>query len=159
MASRTGFRPKGTDGSDFSHRERVAEHIKISAQTKPKLKRVVRLQIPLLVLCLTVGLLVKYDYPSLLCFSGYLAAIPLGFFALDKNSSTYMNMYGVCCSMLGVFPMTYLLYLSLWTGMVSEYRYLRIAEALMVVSVNVCGMFFAKQLLVAWSVGTSTKRR
>ena len=55
--------------------------------------------------------------------------------------------------------MTYLLYLSLWTGMVSEYRYLRIAEALMVVSVNVCGMFFAKQLLVAWSVGTSTKRR
>lgn len=38
MASRDGPRAVGTDGSDFSHRQRVASHYKESVQWKGKLK-------------------------------------------------------------------------------------------------------------------------
>jgi hypothetical protein len=38
MSSRTGPRASGTDGSDFSHREKVASHYKDSVKWKSKLK-------------------------------------------------------------------------------------------------------------------------
>ena len=38
MASRAGPRATGTDGSDFTHRERVASHYKESVLWKAKLK-------------------------------------------------------------------------------------------------------------------------
>lgn len=38
MASRDGPRAVGTDGSDFTHRQRVASHYKESVQWKGKLK-------------------------------------------------------------------------------------------------------------------------
>ena len=38
MASRDGPRASGTDGSDFTHRQRVASHYKESVQWKAKLK-------------------------------------------------------------------------------------------------------------------------
>ena len=151
MASTVGPRAKGTDGSDFLHRERVATHYKQSAEFKPKLKSVLQLQILCSLMCLVVGLIVKYDYPCLLCFSGYLWGIPLGFMALSRNNPTYINFYGVCCSLLGVFPMVYVLYLSLWTGLVNEYRYVRLTLAVAVVLVNTYGMHLAKTLMNVWT--------
>ena len=38
MASRDGPRAAGTDGSDFTHRQRVASHYKESVQWKGKMK-------------------------------------------------------------------------------------------------------------------------
>ena len=39
MASRAGPRAAGSDGSDFQHRERVADHYKMSAEIKVKIKK------------------------------------------------------------------------------------------------------------------------
>lgn len=154
MASNVGPRAKGTDGSDFSHRERVASHYQRSAEFKAKLKQILQLQVLCGIVCLGVGLVVRYDYTALLSFSGYLFGLPLGFLALRRNNSTYMNLYGCCCSILGVFPMVYLLYMCLWTGMVDKLRYIRIAMAISVVLSNTTGMFFAKHLMGAWTVNT-----
>nr|AII98102.1 BLTX780 [Nephila pilipes] len=38
MAARGGTRAKGTDGNDFSHREKVASHYQISSDNKRRLK-------------------------------------------------------------------------------------------------------------------------
>lgn len=159
MASRVGPRPDGTDGSDFSHRERVASHYKQSAELKPKLSRILKLQIVCGVLCLVLGLAVSYDYPSLLCFIGYLIGLPLAHLALRSNSYTYINLYGCCCSMLGVFPMLYTLYTSLWTGAVTSYRYPRLGLALIVIVVNTMGMYIARSLMTVWSAARQQTRR
>jgi len=81
----------GTDGTDFSHRERVATRYQASAETKPKLKRILQVQTLCAVVCFAIGLLVKYDFPSLLCFAGYLIGIPLCYLALNQNNVTYIN--------------------------------------------------------------------
>ncbi len=159
MAARVGARAQGTDGSDFTHREQVARHYQTSAVMKPKLRKVLLVQALCAVVCLTVGVLVKYDIASLVCFAGYLCGVPMCYFALQRNSVTLINLYGTSCSVLGVFPMCYLLYLSLWSGVVTKYRYVRIAEAIVVLAVNMAGMYFAKALLEAWSSRTQQKRR
>ena len=51
MSSRSGPRPSGTDGSDFSHREKVAAHYKDSVKWKSKLK----LNLSLHLLCIVLG--------------------------------------------------------------------------------------------------------
>ena len=160
MASRAGPRPGGTDGSDFSHRERVASHYKQSAELKPKLNKVIKLQIVCAVMCLVLGIAVSYDYVALICFTGYVLGLPLAHMALKSNSYMYINLYGCCCSLLGVFPMVYLLYTSLWSGVVDKYRYPRLGMAVMVILVNTVGMYIAKNLMSAWATGVKqTKRR
>ena len=49
MASRDGPRASGTDGSDFSHRQRVASHYKESVLWKGKLKACLCLHLFLIV--------------------------------------------------------------------------------------------------------------
>ena len=151
MASNVGPRARGTDGSDYLHRERVASHYTISAKIKPQLGKVFLLQMLCAVLCLGLGLIVYFDFVCLVTFSGYVCGIPFGYLALKRNNSSYMNIYGCCCSLLGVFPMVYLLYTSLWTGYVSDYRYLRLLLAAVVVLCNTTGMYFSKRLMEAWT--------
>ena len=158
MAARIGPRARGTDGSDFTHRERVADHYTISATLKPKLRKVLLVQILSASLCLFIGLQLKYDIPSLMVFTGYVIGIPLCYLALKKNNASLINLYGVCCSLLGVFPMVYVLYSSLWPGVVSDYRYIRLAEAVVVILVNCWGMFFAKNLMSAWTPRTPARK-
>ena len=156
MASSVGPRAKGTDGSDFSHRERVASHYRRSAEFKSKLKRVMKLQVLCAMMCLVVGLAVRFDYTCLISFSGYVCGLPLGFLALRHNNPSYMNIYGCCCSLLGVFPMVYLLYSTLWTGVVEQFRYVRMAVAVAVILSNGAGTFFAKNLMEVWTANTRT---
>jgi hypothetical protein len=151
MASSVGPRAQGSDGSDYSHRERVASHYKKSAELKPKLRRVLQLQVLSAIMCLAVGVAVRYDFTFLITFSGYVCGLPLAFLALKRNNHTCLNLYGCCCSMLGVFPMIYLLYSSLWTGMVEKHRYIRQGVAAMVVILNTFGLGYAKGLMNAWS--------
>ena len=159
MASSVGPRAKGSDGSDFSHRERVASHYKISAEMKPKLKKILMFQLLCAGMCLSVGLVVRYDFISLLCFFGYACGLPLAFYALKNNSATCINLYGVCCSLLGVFPCAYVVYSSLWTGAVQDYRYVRLALCLPVVLANTLGMFCAKQLMAAWTSSNTARSK
>ena len=156
MASNVGPRARGSDGSDFAHRERVASHYQQSAEFKPKLRRILQLQCLCALMCLAVGLVVRYDYICLINFIGYLFGLPLGFLALKNNNPTYINLYGTSCSILGVFPMLYLLYMSLWTGAVDQFRYVRLGVGVTVILANGVGMFYAKNLMTAW---TATVRR
>ena len=151
MAGKEGPRARGTDGSDFEHREQVASHYHHSVTLKSRLKNLLYAQAALAVVCLAVGILVHYDYPFLLCFSGYLVGIPLAYFSLKKNNVNFINTYGTACSMLGVFPMAFVLYLCAWTGAITRYRYLRMGAAAAVVVVNAMGMYVAKNLMKTWS--------
>lgn len=153
------MRGQGTDGSDFTHREQVARRYQTSAVMKTRLRRVLPVQVLCAIVCLTVGLLVRYDVPSLLCCAGYVCGIPLCHFALQRNSVTLINLYGTSCSLFGVLPMFYLLYLSLWTGALTEYRYVRLAEAVCVIAVNMGGMYFAKALMGVWSSTSQQQKR
>ena len=158
MASSVGPRAGGTDGSDFSHRETVARHYQKSAELKPKLRRILQLQMLSALVCLAVGLWTKYDFACLLSFSGYACGLPFGILAIKNNSHTYVNLYGSCCSLLGVFPMVYLLYLSLWTGAVNHHRFVRLGVAVMVIVLNTIGMFYAKTLMTTWSANTKKRK-
>jgi len=158
MASNVGPRAKGTDGSDYLHRERVAGHYTVSAEVKPKLKKVLLLQVLCATLCLVISIMDQTNFVFLIAFTGYAVGIPLCHLSFKKNNTTFMNVYGVCCSVLGVFPMVYLLYISMWTGAVTQYRYLKLFSALAVVLCNTTGMFYAKKLMEAWKVTRTGKK-
>lgn len=158
MASRAGKRAEGSDGSDFAHRERVHTRYGRSAQLKKNLQIVLYVQL-LSVLVVLIAVLTAGDYPSLLCAGGYAVGLPLGWRATKKNSAVLINIYGVCCSMLGVFPMAYTLYSFLWTHGITSHHYLRLTEALVVVATNGVGLHFAKELMTVWSATTVTGRK
>ena len=159
MASSVGPRAQGSDGSDFSHRERVASHYRVSAEMKPKLKKVLMLQFLCAAMCLSVAIVARFDFLSFLCFFGYAVGLPMAFYALKHNSAFCINIYGVCCSVLGVFPCMYILYMSLWSGAIQQYRYIRIALCVAVIMTNFMGMFCAKQLLAAWSPSSTSRSK
>ncbi len=158
MASSVGPRARGTDGSDYLHRERVASHYTVSAEVKPKLKKVLLLQILCATVCLVISLMDQTNLVLLIVFTGYAVGIPLCHLSFKKNNATFMNIYGVCCSVLGVFPMVYLLYISMWTGAVTQHRYLKLFAAVAVVLCNTTGMFYAKKLMEAWTVAGTSKK-
>jgi len=60
MASRDGPRAVGTDGSDFSHRQRVASHYRESVQWKAKLKACLCFQL-FLILCVGAWVTAAYS--------------------------------------------------------------------------------------------------
>lgn len=113
MASRDGPRATGTDGSDFSHRQRVASHYKDSVQWKAKLKACLCFQ---LFLNLTVGGwiaaassgLAKAD-PQTWELIWLLSVIPavVGLASLPKNN--IKQMYVCACGILviGVGPLVF----------------------------------------------------
>ena len=59
--------------------------------------------------------------------------------------------------MLGVFPMMFIIYLSVWTGTLDRYRTLRLVSATLVVVANALGMFIAKNLMIAWTNKTKSQ--
>lgn len=59
MASRGGPRADGTDGSDFTHRQRIVSHYKESVKLKAKLKYCIGLHL-MLVLCMGLWTALAY---------------------------------------------------------------------------------------------------
>ena len=159
MAARIGPRAEGTDGSDFTHRERVAPHYQKSVEMKAKLRRVLQTQMMVALMCLAVCLVVQYDVPSIVCILGYAIGIPICHFGLNRNDTLLINLYGTSLSLLGVFPMAYTIYLFFWTGGIKSYRFVRLFEAFMVIAVNCGAMHLAKNLMYAWSPQTNTGKK
>ena len=157
MASQYGERAPGSDGSDYFHRERVADHYQMSVKWKHQLQYVLVTQIVCLLFTMGVAS-ITHDYPSLITILGYLIGIPCCWQAVQKNSANLINIYGVCCSMLGAFPMAYTVYSFLWTGGIESYRYLRLVQGLIVIGLNGIGSFYAKQLLNLWMNPSRRKR-
>ncbi|XP_054722856.1 protein jagunal-like isoform X2 [Uloborus diversus] len=110
MSSRSGARAKGTDGSDFGHREKVASHYQISSQNKSRLKTTLFLHVLLFVFelaKLSPKILAYFDVslkqyinitlpqPALWEWA-WLASIVFALPALhavQKNSITFMKVY------------------------------------------------------------------
>ena len=97
--------------------------------------------------------LYEFEFLSEIVPNKFLCGLPLDFLALRHNNPSYMNVYGCCCSLLGVFPMVYLLYSALWTGVVDQFRYVRMAVAVAVILSNGAG---TKNLMEVWTVKTKT---
>lgn len=93
----------GTDGNDFKHRERIAEHYQVSVETKPRLRL-------LIILHLLLGLLVllqlvthhlqnhiktKIPHPHLWQYIWLITIIPsiFGLLSLKKNHVQYMKIF------------------------------------------------------------------
>ena len=159
MAARIGPRAQGTDGSDFTHRERVASHYQQGAEMKAKLRRVLKTQMMVALMCLAVCLVVHFDGPSIVCILGYAIGIPLCHFALNRNDVMLINLYGTSLSLLGVFPMAYTIYLFFWTGGLKSYRFVRLFEAFMVIAVNGGAMYLAKNLMYTWLPRTNPVKK
>ena len=76
--------------------------------------------------------------------TSYVLGISLGWQAMKKNSVMFINLYGVCCSMLGVFPMGYVLYSFLWTRGITSYHYLRFIGAIVAIATNGVGCIWPR---------------
>ena len=160
MASREGQRAVGTDGRDYAHREKVAAHYQRSAQIKKNLKYLLAVQSLVAAISLAVAILV-IDITSILTVCGYLIGLPSCWYSLKSNSTNLINIYGVSSSLLGVFPMAFVIYSSFWTRGITSHYWLRLAHAVIVIAVNGVALYFAKELMLLWypSSNRTTKKR
>ena len=159
MAARYGPRASGSDGSDYSHREQVAVHYQQSVLLKRRLSWVMYAQLPLLVLSLLLSGIVYGNQilvPFLLCTIGYLVGIPSAYYGSLRNHSILMNIYGNCCIVLGVFPMSYQLF-HIFQHHTGDYLAFLVGACIMVV--NIAGALCARGLLVAWEPATKNKKQ
>lgn len=151
MAARIGPRAQGTDGSDFSHRERVAERYQMSAELKPRMKGVLYAQAACALACLALGLLVRFEYLFLAASLGYFVGISLCYSSLARNNALYIDLYGMSLSFVVVFPMVFELYSSLWSGVIQQFRVQRQAVAVVAILLSGYGMNVAKRLKATWT--------
>lgn len=108
MASRVGRHEAGTDGLDYSHRERVATHYTASVQNKARLLKTVYCHLALSVLVL-IHIAVNFTVGVQIWEAAWLvtaASCVLAILALPRNQVTMLYVFGVincahgfgCCS-------------------------------------------------------------
>lgn len=156
MASRSGQRAGGTDGTDYTYREKVATPYQRSVYLKKSIKTVMMIQVLCAIYTLVI-VIIAGDLPSLLVVIGYSIGLPSCWQSLQRNNVHLINIYGVCCSLLGIFPMAYILYSFLWTHGITSHHWLRFIEAVVVIATNGVASYFAKELMTLWS-SSSSKR-
>ena len=158
MAARYGPRASGSDGSDYSHREQVAVHYQQSVLLKRRLYWVMYAQLPLLILSLLLSGVVygnQIVVPFLLCTIGYFIGIPSAYYGSLRNHSILMNIYGNCCVVLGVFPMSYQLF-HIFQHHTGDYVAFLVGACIMMM--NIAGALCARGLLLAWEPATKNKK-
>lgn len=113
MASRDGPRAVGTDGSDFSHRQRIASHYKDSVQWKAKLKACLCLQV-FLNLCAIVWIAAAFSgqvkaepQPWEMAWLLSIIAAVIGLASIQKNNVKQLNICAVGILLLGVAPLAF----------------------------------------------------
>ncbi|XP_070493522.1 protein jagunal [Chironomus tepperi] len=124
MASKGGFVPQGTDGTDFLHRQRVAEHYQKSALNKSRLKFCIFFHYLLffvMIAKLSADILDKLDifileieelrvpkplwFEYIWCVSVILSFIGLS--AVRSNNVLNMQKYMIGVVVFGLFPVFY----------------------------------------------------
>ena len=124
MSSPGSRRIPGTDGSDFHHRERVAVHYGLSAETKPRLRLLI--YVHFLLACLIIAQLVTYHFPLITTITiprphlwQYIWLITIipsicGLISMNRNQTTLMKIFfrGTVIFGLGTIITTIILNLS-----------------------------------------------
>lgn len=142
----------GTDGSDFAHRERVAPHYLKTTNIKKKFKPLVTLQALCLVSVLATAILLYPHPPLMLAVCGYLCGLPAIHFGLRRNSIVLVNIYGTCCVLLGVFPVSFILYKTAVSEAGLEITNVFLAvQSATVLLLNVIGAYLSKELMTLWA--------
>uniref|UniRef100_A0A915DP58 Protein jagunal n=1 Tax=Ditylenchus dipsaci TaxID=166011 RepID=A0A915DP58_9BILA len=99
MASKSGARPQGTDGSDFQHRQKVATNFKYSVQYKMYMKCL------LPSICLfffNLDLPAAYPWERVWCFSFIPILIALASF--PKNKANLLSYHYYAQFLFGILP-------------------------------------------------------
>ncbi|XP_077456563.1 protein jagunal homolog 1-B-like [Stigmatopora argus] len=182
MASRAGPRAKGTDGSDFEHRERVASHYQMSVALKSEIRKlnIVHLLVWLLMVAQvtasqlslvshkTIASPYQWEYPYLL------SVIPttFSFMALPRNNISYLVISMISAGLFSVAPLIYgsmemFPFAQQLYRFGKAYRFIFGFPAVMVmylvivISVQVHGwqIYYSKKLLDQWFTSTQEKKK
>lgn len=142
----------GTDGSDFAHREKVAPHYLKTSNIKKKFKPLVTLQALCLISVLATAVLLFPHPPLMLTVCGYLCGLPAIHFGLRRNSIVLVNVYGACCVVLGVFPVSFTLYKTVVGGAGLDITSIfLVVQSGTVLLLNVIGAYLSKELMMLWA--------
>ncbi|XP_003217932.1 protein jagunal homolog 1 [Anolis carolinensis] len=182
MASRAGPRATGTDGSDFRHRERVAQHFQMSVSLKSEIKKLIYMQVALWLLvaaqmCVAhfkllshdqVAMPYQWEYPYLLSIIPSL----FGFLSFPRNNISYLVISMISTGLFSVAP---LIYGSMEMFPMAQqlyrhgkaYRFIfgfsavSVMYLLIVVAVQVHGwqLYYSKKLLDSWFTSTQEKKK
>ncbi|XP_053157573.1 protein jagunal homolog 1 isoform X1 [Hemicordylus capensis] len=182
MASRAGPRATGTDGSDFRHRERVAEHYQMSVSLKSEIKKLIYMQVALWLLVVAqmcsahfkllahdqVAMPYQWEYPYLLSIIPSL----FGLLSFPRNNISYLVISMISTGLFSVAP---LIYGSMEMFPMAQqlfrhgkaYRFIfgfsavSVMYLLVVVAVQVHGwqLYYSKKLLDSWFASTQEKKK
>ncbi|KAK1802400.1 hypothetical protein P4O66_022060, partial [Electrophorus voltai] len=182
MASRSGPRASGTDGSDFQHRERVAAHYQMSVALKSEIRKLNMAHMALWALVVAQVLVshlnlvshrvvaspYQWEYPYLLS----ILPTAVSFAALPRNNVGYLVVSMIGAGLLCVGP---IVYGSLEMFPVAQqvwrhgkaYRFIfgfsavSVLYLLLVVAIQVHGwhIYYSKKLLDAWFATTQDKKK
>ncbi|XP_065115755.1 protein jagunal homolog 1-B [Paramisgurnus dabryanus] len=182
MASRAGPRAAGTDGSDYEHRERVAQHYQMSVALKSEIKKLniahaalwllVAAQVVVSQLNLVSHKLVATPYQWEYIYLLSIVPTVFSFMALPKNNTSYLVISMISAGLLSLgpifyggmemFPMAQQLYRH---G--KAYRFIfgfsavSVMYLVMVIALQVHGwqIYYSKKLLDAWVTNTQEKKK
>ncbi|KAM9296103.1 protein jagunal homolog 1 [Gastrophryne carolinensis] len=182
MASRAGPRATGTDGSDFQHRERVANHYQMSVSLKSEIKKLIYAHIVIWVLLAAqigvsylklvshnlVAMPYQWEYPYMLSIVPSL----FGLFSFPRNNISYLVISMISTGLFSIAP---LIYGSMEMFPIAQqvyrhgkvYRYIfgfsavSVLYLVMVISVQVHGwqIYYSKKLLDSWFTSTQEKKK
>ncbi|XP_006260365.1 protein jagunal homolog 1 [Alligator mississippiensis] len=182
MASRAGPRAAGTDGSDFRHRERVAEHYQMSAALKAEVRKLTYVHVALWALLAAqavaahlklvaherVAVPYRWQYPYLLSILPSL----LGLLAFPRNNISYLVLSMISAGLFSVAP---LIYGSMEMFPVAQqlyrhgkaYRFIfgfsavSVMYLVVLVAAQVHGwqLYYSKKLLDSWFASTQDRKK
>ncbi|KAM3914630.1 protein jagunal homolog 1 isoform 1-T3 [Leptodactylus fuscus] len=182
MASRAGPRASGTDGSDYQHRERVANHYQMSVSLKNEIKKLIYAHIVIWTLLAAqavvahmklvphdlVAMPYQWEYPYLLSIVPSL----FGLFSFPRNNISYLVISMISTGLFSIAP---LIYGSMEMFPMAQqlyrhgkaYRFIfgfsavSVMYLVMVVAVQVHGwqIYYSKKLLDSWFTSTQEKKK
>ncbi|XP_030064413.1 protein jagunal homolog 1 [Microcaecilia unicolor] len=182
MASRSGPRAKGTDGSDYQHREKVASHYQMSVSMKSEIKKLIYVHVLIWLLlvaqmCVAHLKLVSHDLvamPYQWQYPYMLSIIPsiVGLFSFPRNNISYLVISMISAGLLSIAP---LIYGSMEMFPMAQqlyrhgkaYRFIfgfsavSVMYLVMVVAVQVHAwqIYYSKKLLDSWFTSTQEKKK
>ncbi|EDO32175.1 predicted protein [Nematostella vectensis] len=169
MASRGGPRASGTDGSDFSHRERVASHYRESVRQKAKMKFCILIHmffgvcvVGWMGLAISRAVKIAPDPWILLWLISVFPAIA-GLSGLPKNQTKMMHVYSIGTMVTGIAPLMYGATFGIMQVMenfkrghapgTDDWRVLpmKMAMVAFVIQAHAVSIYYSNKLISAWN--------